>query len=298
MTTGPAIQGRQEATMFSGDDFNGHRVKQVRIDRIDIPEYQRVRMEGWASDIAQNWNNYLFTYPRLSAKEGGRFDCIDGQHTILAAEKRGHTELPCAVLDGVDTKTAAGIFSDINTGRRRLTSFDVYKADLYAGREWAVTLHDIAQRYGVNVARGASPYTLQAIGQAKSIIDGGGAEHLEHALAILTMAYDPDLPENSSRLERKLVVGCVDLVRRAKREGLFERQLFINKLRSAKYKRRAVSGLKVTPESIETDYIPAMIEQGNLQMPPLNSAMGNAVLFGRALAIAIFGVDKARHLYS
>lgn len=298
MTTGPALRGDQEANVLAGDDFNGHRVKAVRIDRIDIPEYQRAKMEGWATDIAQNWSSYLFTYPRVAAKEGGRFDCIDGQHTIIAAEKRGHIEVPCAVLDGVDVKTAAGIFSDINTGRRRLTSFDVYKADLLAERSWAVTLSSIAQRYGINVARGASPYTLQAIGQSKTIIEAGGADHLDDALAILTNAYDPDLAENSSRLERKIVVGCVDLVRRAKREGVFDRQSFINKLRAAKYKRRGVGGLKVTPESIETDFIPAMIEQGNLQMPPLNSAMGNATLFGRALAIAIFGVDKARHLYS
>lgn len=298
MTTGPANRGDEEASVLAGDDFNGHRVKAVRIDRIDIPEYQRTNMEGWASDIAQNWSNYLFTYPRLAAKGDGRYDCIDGQHTVLAAEKRGHVELPCAVLDGVDTKVAAGIFSDINTRHKRLTPFDVYRADLIAERPWALTLASIARRYGINVARGASPYTLQAIGQAKTIIESGGEEHLDDALAILTNAYDPELAENASRLERKLVVGCVDLVRRAKREGVFDRQSFINKLRAAKYKRRSVSGLKVTPESIETDYIPAMIEQGNLQMPPLNSAMGNAVLFGRALAIAIFGIDKSRQLYS
>lgn len=299
MTERPAShRGGQEATTVSQDDFNGHRVKMVRIDRIDIPEYQRKAMEGWASSIADRWNHNLFTYPRVVVKDGGRFDCIDGQHTVLAASKRGHLELPCAVLDGVDTQTAAGIFSDINTGRKRLTSFDVYKADLIAGREWAVALDAIASRYGINVARGASPYTLQAIGQAKTIIESGGADHLDDALAILTGAYDPDLDENSSRLERKIVTGCVDLVRRAKREGEFDRQTFIRKLRKATYKRRSVSGLKVTPESIETDFIPAMIEQGNLQMPPLNSAMGNAVLFGRALAIAIFGVERSRQLYS
>lgn len=284
--------------MLQDDDFNGTRIKMVKIDQIDIPSYQRDKMKPWAAYLAENWDHHLFTHPRLAAKDGGRFDVIDGQHTVLAAETRGHAELPCLVLVGVDQQRSAAIFSDLNTNRKRLTPFDVYKADLEAGREWALSLEALAIKYDLRIGRGAGPYFLQAVGQCKAIIQSGWLADLDDALAILTAAYEPTLAENASRLERKLVVGCVDLVRRTKRADAFDLTLCIRRLQKATFKRRATTGIRLTPESLETTYIPALIEQGTLTMPPLNSAMGNAVLFGRALAIAIYGADRARSFYS
>lgn len=284
--------------MLRDDDFNGSKIRLVKIDLIDIPSYQRIAMDGWAKDIAANWNRHLFTHPRIAAKPDGHFDAIDGQHEVLAASYRGHTQIPCAVLEGVGHVEAAGIFSDINTQRKRLTPFDVYRADLEAGRQWAVSLSELVDRYGIRIARGASPFHLQAVGQAKAIIADGRLTDLDDALFILTVAFDPSLRENESRLERKLIVGMSDLVKRAKRANVFDRIQFAKKLQRVTYRRRAYTGLHLTPESIEKDYIPALIEDGTLEMPPLNSAMGNAVLFGRALAIAILGSERAKTLYS
>lgn len=284
--------------MLRDEDFNGTKIKVVRIDLIDIPSYQRAEMSGWAKHLAENWDHQLFSYPRVAVKSGGRYDAMDGQHTILAAEQRGHLEIPCMVIENVDHKRGAAIFSDLNTGRKRLHPLDVYRADLEAGRAWAVTLDEFATKYGIKVAKGTGPHYLQAVGQCKTIISQGQSDDLDDALAILTEAYDAALAENASRLERKLLVGCVDLVRRTKRADAFERALCIRKLQKATFKRRDIRGIRLTPESLETQYIPALIEQGTLPMPPLNSAMGNAVLFGRALAIAIYGAERARTFYA
>jgi hypothetical protein len=284
--------------MLRDDDFNGSKIKVVKIDRIDIPDYQRIAMGPWAKTIAENWNRHLFTHPRLAEKPDGRYDCIDGQHELLAATLRGHESLPCIVFDGVGHIEAAAIFSDMNTGRKRLTPFDVYRADLIAGRQWAVDLAHIVDELGLRIARGASPHTVQAVGQCKVLIQDGRYQDLYEALIILVSAFDASLPENHDRLERKMIVGMADFVRRARRAEVLDIEKFGRKLSKVTYRRRSITGIRLTPESLERDYIPKLIEDGTLEMPQLNSAQGNAVLYGRAIAIAVLGVDQARALYA
>ena len=280
------------------DDFNGSRIKVIRIDLIDIPDYQRSQKRGWAEEIARDWDHHLFTYPRVCLKDDGRYDAIDGQHTILGAEIRGHQNIPCAVLVGIDHQKAAAVFSDVNTRRQRLAAYDVYNADLIAGRDWAITLQGIAERHGIRVDPGRGPSSLRAISQAKSIIDRGMAADLEDGLEILSRVYDPALPENETRLERKLLMGIVDLIHRAKREGIFDLDQTVRKLRKATYVRRGIRGIHLTPKALESDYLGALIEAGQLDMPQLTTGSGSSTVYGKALAIAVFGVDQTRKLYS
>ena len=280
------------------DDFNGSRIKIIRIDLIDIPTYQRQQAKGWAEKIAHEWDHYLFTYPRVCPKDGGRYEVIDGQHTILAAEIRGHTDIPCAVLTGIDHVSAAGVFSDVNTKRLRPQPYDIFKADLEAGRDWAVALQDIAERHEIKVGPGQSPNILRAIAQAHTIIDRGMVADLDDALSILTRVYDPKLPENETRLERKLLMGIVDLVHRTKREKIFDLDQVVRKLKKATYSRRGIRGIHLTPKDLASDYLGALIEAGQLEMPQLTTGSGSSTVYGKALAIAIYGVDQTRKLYS
>jgi hypothetical protein len=285
-------------TTLHDEDFNGSRIKVIRIDAIDIPVYQRERVKGWAESIAQDWNHHLFTYPRVCVTESGRYECIDGQHTVLAAEIRGHVSLPCAVLTDVDTKTGAIVFSDVNTKRQRPQAYDIFKADLWAERGWAVTLRSITDKHGLAVSpiRGSS--NLRAIAQARVIIERGMAADLDDALSILTRVYDPALAENSNRLERKLLMGVVDLVHRSKREGIFNLETVVRKLSKATYSRRGVRGIHLTPMALETDYLASLIEQGTLDMPQLTTGSGSSSVYGKALSIAVYGVEQTRKLYS
>lgn len=278
-------------------DFDGAEMMYVEIAKIDIPVYQRALADKWAQEIADNWDPHLFRPPTLSAKTDGRYDAIDGQHTIIAAERRGHLLIKARVEKGVSYMDAAGIFIGINTKRRRPTPFDTWRASVEAGHQWALDLQDVAQAHGLEIVMGSGPTHLRCIGQARQIIETHGVRALIEALDVLTDAYNAADPENASRVERFYVLGMNDLVRKARATGKYDRAYFAKRLRSAKFNRRGVRDIRVTPESFE-NYLAALVEQGKIPVPALSSGMGSGPVYGRAFAIAIFGQDGARSLYT
>ena len=283
--------------MMTHEDFNGAKIGEVSIALIDIPMYQRVLREAWAKEMADNWDHCLFDPPRLSQKADGRYDVIDGQHTIMAAEYRNHASIPARVFKDLPYEQAAALFVSVNTQRKRPTPFDTWRAAVEAGHQWALDLRDAATAHGLQVGMGQGSTHLRCVGQAKRILETeDGVRTLNAALDVLTEAYDPTLPENESRVERSLVMGMADFIRKARASGLYEKAHFVKKLRAAKFTRRDVRGIRVTPESFE-NYMAALIEQGMMPVPALNA--GGAVMapYGRAFAIAILGADGARRVY-
>lgn len=113
----------------------------VRIDQLVIDDsYQRpLGRSNWAA-IQKIANNFLWSrfQPLLVAPiEGGRFAVIDGQHRAHAALMCGITEVP-AVAVQVGREEQSRAFAWVNSQTIKVTSWQVYKAALAAGEDWAV----------------------------------------------------------------------------------------------------------------------------------------------------------------
>lgn len=277
-------------------DFNGHTYTDVPVAQIFIPEYQRDELDRWVSELGENWNPGLFRPPTLSHMADGRYACIDGQHTVAAAIRRGHQTIPALVYEHKSDAEDAARFSDLNTQRRKPEAYDVWVADYAAGREWAVTIHTLADKYGLRPTKGGDgPRNLRAIGAMRTIINTGRTPELDDALDILTSVYDADGSYNRSRIERNFIIGMVDLIARAQTFKAYDKDVFKRKLGRASYRFNGAS-VPVTPDGFQS-YLNTLIQQGQVVVPTMNSGSGQARVYGRALAHAILSRDLANKVY-
>lgn len=286
--------------MKTHKDFNGAAYELVAIVDIVIPRYQREQNERWANDLASDWNSHLFRPVTVVRRSDGKFDCIDGQHTVLAAELRGHTHIPAIVYASMPESEAAGIFSDLNSKRRKPEAYDLWNADFIARRSWAVTLYEITQKYDLQIAKGGgdNPRHIRAIGALREFIERRGqADVVSDALDILTTAYPADDAYNTSRTERSLIVGMIDLIVRAKAFDAYDKERFKSKLSRATYKTADVK-LKVTPDGFQ-NYLKELLQSGALNLSVMNSigSGGQSRIYGKAFALAILGKELTNKVY-
>jgi hypothetical protein len=277
-------------------DFNGTTYEVLATADILIPSYQRELLERWADEIGHEWNARLFRPVTANRRLDGTYACIDGQHTLEAAIRRGHTTIPAIVLDGLTLQEEAAMFSDLNSKRRKPEAFDLWLADFTAEREWAVTLHDIATRYGLTIAKGGSnPGSLRAIGALRELILKGQEDVVDDTLDILTSTYAVDGPYNIARTERSLIVGMVDLIVRARAFDAYDKSLFKRKLARASYRLLGATQ-PITPDGFQS-YINSLITSGTIVVPALNSGGGQARIYGKSFAIAILGKEATARVY-
>jgi len=279
------------------EDFQVPQLAVVDLDEVVVPTFQRGLSEKHAEDIAGNWNPLLFRPPLLARRKDGKLDIIDGQHTIHAVRRRGHSAVPAFVRDGTEYKVEAGAFADLNTRRKGLRPYEVWRAEAEAGRTWAITLDEVARRHGLKVAHERGPNALACISECRRILKKPeGPQLLDTALYILTRAWDDSNDEaNGTRIERPLVTGMVDLIERVSSKALVDKDGWVAKLQEAKFRVEGVD-VKVTPRSFPT-YVSQLIQRGKIVPSSLQTGSGQAAIQGKALAILILGERRAATLY-
>lgn len=113
----------------------------IKIADLVVDEtYQReLKRENWAAikRIAQRFRWSRFSPVFVAPVEGGRFAVIDGQHRTHAAAMRGFAEVPCQIVQ-MDRVEQAASFAAVNGLVTKVTSWNILKAALAAGEDWAV----------------------------------------------------------------------------------------------------------------------------------------------------------------
>jgi hypothetical protein len=103
-------------------------------------QYQRpINVNGMRTvkSIAANFRWSCFTPVLLAPIEGGMFAVIDGQHRVHAALLCGIKAVPAMVVPIAATEQALA-FVQVNTARTAMSAFNLFKAGLAAGEEWAI----------------------------------------------------------------------------------------------------------------------------------------------------------------
>jgi len=279
------------------EDFQVPQLTVVDLDQVVVPVFKRGLSEKHAEEIASNWQPLLFRPPLLARRKDGKLDIIDGQHTIHAVRRRGHSAVPAFVREGTEYKVEAGAFADLNTRRRSLRPYEVWRAEAEAGRTWAITLDEVARRHGLKIAHERGPNALACISECRRILKKpDGAQLLDTALYILTRAWDdPKDDANSTRIERPLVTGMVDLIERVSPKAIIDQDGWVEKLQKAAFKVDGVE-VKVTPRSWPS-YVSQLIQRGKIVPLSLQTGSGQAAIQGKALAILILGERRAATLY-
>lgn len=118
-------------------------------------EYQRQTFESKVLAMSNTWS-WIAAGAIIVGYRDGEYWVVDGQHRVLAANRRADiAELPCLVF-GTDTigQEAQG-FLDVNTGRKPVSSLDKFRAQVIAGDPTAIYVESVFKNMKIEPRRGA-----------------------------------------------------------------------------------------------------------------------------------------------
>jgi hypothetical protein len=265
-----------------------------------IPNYQRRYDKERACVIAKEWTEELFVTPRVRPRPDGRYDVLDGQHTVGALKILGEQEVEVS-LARVSDEEAAGLFADLNLKRRRLTPYETFRAERYAGRPLAVELDRLVARYGCVVSDDPGPNHLRCITYAYRILrktkSGDNKQNyidgptlLDRTLRALTSAYRP----SADRLSMQWVTGISRLIEALDRAKAFDDNDLIQRLRHSTF---TAEGHKVNLTTANIGMAAEVqMAAGRIRLGA-SRAVGGGALYGATLAIVLYGVKRARELF-
>lgn len=129
--------------------------------------YQRPLAVGnWRSieAIASNFQWSRFAPILVAPVEDGRFAVIDGQHRAHAARLCGFTSVPASVVE-ITVAEQAQAFTWVNKQAIRVNHWEVFKAALAAGDDWAVRADAAVSASGCRLMTRNSPAKEKRAGQ-------------------------------------------------------------------------------------------------------------------------------------
>lgn len=167
----------------------------LRVSDLVIDEdYQRpLGRKNWDSiqRIAENFHWSRFGPVLVAPVEGGRFAVIDGQHRVHAAAICGFDQVPAMVVTVAKAEQSRA-FAWVNTQMIRVSVYQVYKADLAGGEDWAVRAHAAVSAAGCLLltyhpsAKDKQPGWVPCVGLIRNLIKAGMDEAITAGLSALT----------------------------------------------------------------------------------------------------------------
>lgn len=165
-------------------------------DLVIDDSYQRpLERKNWSAIrmIAKDFSWSKFSPVFIAPVEGGKFAIIDGQHRTHAAAACGFEQVPCQIVQMTHAEQAAA-FAAVNGNVTQVTPFQVYKAALAAGEEWATHARDIAEKGNCRLmtrnssAAHKKPGEIYGIKMFRSILERYDDDDVAAALSTLMRA--------------------------------------------------------------------------------------------------------------
>lgn len=180
------------------------------LDALQVdPSYQRDRVDPHVRAIARDWD-WSATKPlSVARRPGGKFFVFDGQHTLEAARMRGDIKkLPVYVVPLESAALEAHALSLINSGRKRMKAYDIYRADLAAHKDLAVVIQNAFDSYGLTVEPAYTGKTaFNGIGSLYQWL--GTRRDKDFALRQLLSFILEVWPDDNKRLSGRFVSGVI-----------------------------------------------------------------------------------------
>lgn len=129
---------------------------------VDI-RYQRNRHNTHIFRIARDFDCRVFGAISVGRRTDGNLFVIDGQQRLSAAIRKGIPSIPCVVFDVQSDKEEAHIFAKINKGRKTLTQFDKFRADIHAGDETAIGVREVILSTKYEITNSNSDWSVKCV---------------------------------------------------------------------------------------------------------------------------------------
>lgn len=170
--------------------------------------YQRETNNENIQNLIKNWDNDRCDFLLVSFRDD-RFYIVDGQHRYTAAKYKGIEELPCIILTELTREQEARIFSRQNENVKKLTIYDVFKANIANGDvsipevKIDMEIDRLCKKYGIKVTR-ANRYTrnekiLRSLSETRRIMRIHGVDCVEWILHTADKTNWKTCPEVTSK---------------------------------------------------------------------------------------------------
>lgn len=165
-------------------------------DLIVDEDYQREAISAHVAGIAKNFDEQAFGVIVAGERDDLTLHPVDGFQRLNAAMERGVSHVPCQVFKSRGRDHEAELFGKLNK-RRGLSTHQLFKADVCAGKTDAVAVYEAITAAGLNV-RGMKPngrrHTIGGVKQCQTAfrrMGGGeaGAAHVTEVLRILRTTW-------------------------------------------------------------------------------------------------------------
>jgi hypothetical protein len=136
----------------------------IDVSKLSIDDgYQRSKKSAHISRIAKQFDSRVFGAVSVGRRPDSSLFVIDGQQRLAAAVRVGMTSVPCMVFDVTNDREEASLFTEINKGRKNITPFEQWKADLHAHDPVAIAVRGIVEATGYRVVNGQTDYGVQNV---------------------------------------------------------------------------------------------------------------------------------------
>jgi hypothetical protein len=205
-------------------------------DLIVDEEYQREAIAAHVAGIAKSFDEEAFGVIVAGERDDGSLHPVDGFQRLNAAMERGVSHVPCQIIKSRGAEHEAELFGKLNK-RRGLSTHQLFKADVCAGKPDAVAVYEAITEAGLNVRGMKANGRRQSIGGVKQCQTayrrmGGGETGAAHVTEVLTMLRRTWGQEHHETAYHCAVIGGLafflrrfgDNVDRKRLQGLMERQ--------------------------------------------------------------------------
>ena len=154
-------------------------------------EYQGHVNEILVEKISKNWKDSAAGAIILNLREDNTYAVLDGQHRVLAAQKRGVTELNALVFIGKSRQEEAELFVQLNF-KHNVRPFDRFRANLMAGKIVEKNIVAILRELGLKLSEHPNKTNeggVRCIVALKNIYELHGGPHLKTVMGVLQAAF-------------------------------------------------------------------------------------------------------------
>lgn len=184
------------------------RIASVPVSLMKLDEsYQREIDKSNIQKLVRDWDNDRCDFLLVSFRDD-RFYVVDGQHRYTAADYRGIKALPCIILTELTREQEARIYSRQNENVKKLTIYDVFKANIANGDisipevKIDMEINEVCKKYGIKVCnnnRYIKKNTLRSLSATRKIVKSYGAECFEWILNTASKTNWKTCPEITSK---------------------------------------------------------------------------------------------------
>ena len=188
------IPGGKFKVDWSGNPGPAPMLQWIKVSDLVIDDdYQRDLGRGnWAiiRRIASRFSWSMFSPVFVAPVEGGKYAIIDGQHRVHAAHLCGFEEVPCQIVQMTKDEQAKA-FAAVNGSVTKVTVWNILRAELASGADWAVNLREVVEgcrcvlAVSNKSANAKQVGEIFAVGGMRKLMDRFGADALGDALLLV-----------------------------------------------------------------------------------------------------------------